>query len=126
MKTRVITEKEFFDRPLFDKATYDRIMAKSARRVQEVVAQLKSGEKLKGVKLTPQEWIEASKAVGGFRPAPPPQPFLVPRRRKGRASQQMEFAFEGPQVVPDAPKKRRKVSPASARKKNNSDGGGAA
>jgi len=125
MKTRIITEKEFFDRPLFDKATYDRIKAASRQLVQRVIAGYKSGKHVKGVKLTPQEWIEVSRAVGGFRPQPPPQPFLVPqRRRKGTALQQMEFAFDGPQAVPGAPKKRRKVSPASARKKN-SDGGAA-
>jgi hypothetical protein len=107
MKTRTITEKEIFDRPLFDKDTYDRIMAESARRVQDVAAQLKSRKKLKGVKLSTQEWIEVSHAIGGFKQTPPPKPFLVPGRKKG-AWQQMEFTFDGPQAVAPVRKRRRR------------------
>jgi len=119
MKTRIITEKDFFDRPLFDEATTARIMAASARRVRDVVAQLKSGKKLKGMKLTTQEWIEVSYAIGGFKQTPPPKPFLVEQRKSGAA--QMEFAFDGPQAV--APP--RKAKKRQAKERGEKDGGAA-
>lgn len=61
----------------------------------------------KSVKLTPQEWIEVSMAVGGFRPAPPPKPFLVKQRQRGVA-QQLEFTFDVPQAVAPVRKRRRR------------------
>jgi hypothetical protein len=94
---------------LFDRTTLDRVMAESARRVQDVIAQLKSGKKRKGVKLTPQEWIEVSIEMGGFRPAPPPQPILVPqKKRRDGGAQQMEFTFDGPQAVAPLHKAKRR------------------
>lgn len=82
----------------------EKVLAERARWLQDVIEEWKKGKR-KGVKLTPQEWIELSMAIGGFKPAPPPKPFLVEQRRKGVA-QQMEFTFERPQAVK---KRRRKI-----------------
>jgi hypothetical protein len=49
--------------------------------------------KTKGIKRTPQEWIEIAQKQGGFRPTPPPKPFIV-QRRDG-TPQQMEFVIFG-------------------------------
>lgn len=65
--------------------------------------------KTKGIKRTPQEWIELAQRRGGFKPTTP-KPFLVPPQQRGGAAQQMEFTFDGPQAIEATKQTKRKTT----------------